>query len=511
MPLKAAQSVRLHDLTEYTGIFSRDPDVLRSHIELSVPGYSSYDPATWPRISRETISQSIGCQYDGSMILPGGVAAYNEDVMRLFLDRFAIDRSFELRVSVQKQYDPNSTLRLGFRDFPFVFNQNGKRKARGEWSSLPLTVRDTYVRLLGPCSSASTNNVPAFTFPAPTNNVLAPNFPASTNNVLASNVPAFTFPAYTNNVLAPNFLASNFPASRNNVLASRNNVPASTNNVLASTNNVPASMNNVPASTNNVRPSLVAQAGLLLSSPSSQEPIVEVEQREETSSRSKKLPRSSEEAYRDILLMLEDHDGNMEEPRETGPIVTQNISCALEAESVSKAAFSQCENAVNQLTELARQEFYALRIELDEKVKGFDDKMRKLEQRAVAAEHKSSDLEKHLDSNQRVISDLNAQLVAANEKVLDAYHNARVADSERKAGKLRVTESERQLGLLDAELTAAKEKSKLLEERLMKLCAAMEKNKSSTSKKRKESSEYLGLVEAYATEDTKRSRKDKQS
>lgn len=150
--------IRLHDLTEYTGTFSWNPDILRMNIELDILGYSSYDPATWPRISKDTIRRSTGLPYDGSTSLPGGVAAFDEDVMSLFLGKIAKSWSFKAAVSAQNQSSPNSTICWGFRDFPFVFDQDGRAKKRNRRRNLPLTVRDTYVRLLGPCQSASMND-----------------------------------------------------------------------------------------------------------------------------------------------------------------------------------------------------------------------------------------------------------------------------------------------------------------------------------------------------------------
>lgn len=221
--------------------------------------------------------------------------------------------------------------------------------------------------------------------------------------------------------------------------------------------------------------------------------------------------KPSEEAYRELIGMLQDQHTDIEEAQQTKSMVAQDVSRTDEAESVSNAAFIQCESAVNQLTELARLEFYALRTELDEKVKGFDDKMRKLEQRAIAAEEKSSELEKHLESKQQVVSNLNARIDVANEKVLSACNNARAAESERKASERRVAALERQLSFQESELTALKKKSNQAGERLMTLWDTLEKSMSSTSGKRREVGEPPGSMEADAMRDTKRARKDKQA
>jgi hypothetical protein len=123
---------------------------------------------------------------------------------------------------------------------------------------------------------------------------------------------------------------------------------------------------------------------------------------------SSELPQSPEEAYREMLGMPEDQENpSILKPQGAIQILTPNMSKASEAEVVSKTALQQCESAVTQLTEVARLEFNVLRTKLDENLEGFDDKMRKCEQRAIAAEEKSSILAKHLESNKRVISDLN--------------------------------------------------------------------------------------------------------
>ncbi|KAF2449381.1 hypothetical protein P171DRAFT_517098 [Karstenula rhodostoma CBS 690.94] len=429
--------IHLHDLKEYTGSFSWDPYILRHNIEFAIPGYSYADPATWPRISRDTIRRSDGQPYDGSMALPGGVAAFDEDVISLFLSNVAKDWSFKATVSAHGQSNPNSTIRCGFRDFPFVFAQAGTLKKKSRWCNMPLTVRENYVKLLGPCQSAPMNDV--------------------RSSLLAQQGPS------SNQQLSPH-LDHHLPP----------------------------------------RPGPLRYRSL------SQGPNVKETQHEDIDPGSRMLPKSSEEAYRELLGMLEGQSPDMEEPQETELIVAQNVSQANDAESVSKAAFLQCESAVKQLTDLAHLEFYALRAELDEKVKGFDDKMRKLEQRAIAAEEKSSVLEKHLESNQRVISDLNARIVVANEKALSACNNALAADMERKASDRRVADLEQQLRLGISDLAAAKKQSKQADERLMTLWAAMEKSRSSASTKRKETTEPPGLMEADATRDRKRARKDRQ-
>jgi myosin heavy subunit len=170
------------------------------------------------------------------------------------------------------------------------------------------------------------------------------------------------------------------------------------------------------------------------------------------------------------------------QPQELDRILTPDVSQASEAEVVSKEAFQQCESAVNQLTDLARLEFNALRTELDGKLKGLDDQMRKCEQRAIAAEEKSRILASHLESNKRVISNLNEQIAVANE-------NAQVVKKERKVNAHRVSDLEQQLRHQDAELAAAKAKANQANERLMNLWSAMEKSRSSMSRKRKEASE----------------------
>ncbi|KAJ4359712.1 uncharacterized protein N0V89_000268 [Didymosphaeria variabile] len=397
-----ANAVLLQELKVFTGTFSWSPNILRHNIELALPGYKSYDPATWPRISGDIIRRFDGSPYDGSRALPAAGAAFDEDVMELFLGNVAKDWAFDTSELTRNQRKPDSTIRKGFKDFPFIFTYDGNRKRRARWCWMPPCVRSAYVKLLGPGASASTNQIQ----------------------------------------------------------------PSRVAHSAASSDRQP-------------QPPLVNPlfAGSGPSRPASLAPKPQVRDTEQTliGSGSHELPKSSEAAYQEMLGMLEDQHLEIKEPHNMQAAVAQEIPRAEEAEAVSKAAYQQCESAVKELTELAGLGFLALRTELDGKVKGFDDKARKLEQRAITAEKRNDVLEQNLESCKRRVQDLELQL------------NSR-----------------------DAELAAAKAEATQADERLMKLWAAMEKSRDSISRKRKEVNEPPALMEAGESRNTKRARKVQQ-
>ncbi|KAL1594506.1 hypothetical protein SLS60_010266 [Paraconiothyrium brasiliense] len=403
-----ANPVRLHELRVFTGTFSWSPNILKYNIEISFPGYKSYDPATWPRIPRDMIRRFDGRPYDGSMILPAGIAAFDEDVMDLFLGNVAKDWAFDILDSTNTR----QPISRGFKDFPFMFTYEGTRKKKTTSCYISSPERTAYIELLGPG-------------------------------------------------------ASNLGDTEEALVVSGH-----------------------------------------------------------------ELPKSSEEAYQEMLRMLENHQPELEETRNTPAAVAQETPEAegadavsqaayqqcesaftelielagsqIVADAVSQAAYQQCEGAITELIDLASSQFRAVRTKLDEKVKG----LRRLEQRAIAAEEKNKVLEQDLQTREHAISDLNCQIMEAKKLATKAQGDILVMDRERIASERQGQDLEMQLRSRDAELAAAKAAATQADERLMKLWGAMEKRRNSSSRKRKEVNEPPALMEAGDSRNSKRARQD---
>lgn len=221
------------------------------------------------------------------------------------------------------------------------------------------------------------------------------------------------------------------------------------------------------------------------------------------------LPKPSEEAYRGLLEELEDdHSEGTDELPETGSFTDRGLLQVHDAYPPSRTTDSGCEDSIGQLNNLAHLEFHSLWNELDTKKVQFGDILRRLEQRAIDAEEENNALKKHRDSYQRVISDLNAQIIVANEQLSNAHNNAWAAVTERKASDLLVADLEQRLEMQNVQLVAATGRAKQADERLMSVWAAMERTKTSTSRKRKAISEPPELPGSGAMRGKKRIHKD---
>jgi hypothetical protein len=121
-PRQQSYPLRLDDLKEFRGNFSWDEKSLQDTIKKNKKNYRVEDPSTWPLVTSVHVFPLLdGKKYDGTRPLPGGIVAFDNDLMRSRLPSL----SSELVKIDYKYY--NRRIHLDFFRHPFHYNTDGRR------------------------------------------------------------------------------------------------------------------------------------------------------------------------------------------------------------------------------------------------------------------------------------------------------------------------------------------------------------------------------------------------